>query len=108
MAKKSPKKPTKAKAAAKKKSPAKHCSGVTITYACAAGRSLPKHFSPYRAVSPGAPGACARRPHAVKPLDGSTLSRRELEFHHAPARRPAAKKPAAKKSPAKAKKSPKK
>jgi hypothetical protein len=44
MAKKSPKKPTKAKAAAKKKSPAKHCSGVTITYACAAGRSLPKHF----------------------------------------------------------------
>ena len=44
----------------------------------------------------------------MKPLDGSTLSRRELEFHHTPHHRPAAK---AKKSPAKpasAKKSPKK
>ena len=57
MAKKSPKKPTKAKAAAKKKSPAKHCCGVIITYACPRAphiskgkrRSPPQRSTPPRA-----------------------------------------------------------
>ena len=105
MAKKSPKKPTKAKAAAKKKSPAKHCCGVIITYAC----PLERRTSPKISAAARRSGR-HRRARASPCTRGETVDALEARTgvsphpHH----RPAAKAKQSPAKPASAKKSPKK